>query len=127
MAFDQLKAFEKYKAYYGKEKYDFYGQLRCGMSHSFAPKLAITLSSKAEEPHLTEKEGRLNLRCEDFYQDFKTACEEVITKETSLQEKFRAKFLAVPGGATLLQTSGTPFQYVPPSFKEDKGFSESAQ
>jgi hypothetical protein len=63
------------------------------------PKYPLTLSSKNECPHMAcdEKNKRLNLKCEDFYEDFKKACKEVIAMNfNDANNKMNKDFLSVP-------------------------------
>ena len=105
-AISSLKAFEKYKILLDQRGIDFYKSFRCGLLHAFAPKYQITLSSKDQEPHLTEKKSRLNLRVEDFYLDFKAACEEIIKSPNLITKKdMTANYFHVPGYE--INTSGS--------------------
>lgn len=93
-AIESLNAFKKYR----QHKNILYTDLRCGFAHSFVPKSKLTLSSKNEMPHMNIDNGRLNLRCEDFYEDFKSACEEVISKEfNDINNKMNRDLLLIPG------------------------------
>jgi hypothetical protein len=71
-------------------------EIRCGFAHSFVPGPHFTLSSKDQSPHMSESGGRVNLRCEDFYEDFKTACEAVIGMSFPAGGKMNEDFLGVP-------------------------------
>jgi len=68
-----LEGLRKYHPYL--TTYNLYDNLRNGFAHSFVPKYPLTLSSKAESQHPTlhENNERLNLKWEDFYEDFKIA------------------------------------------------------
>lgn len=80
------------------KEYDLYDSLRCGLAHAAIPKDKITLSSTdAEAPHMYEHNGRINLRCETFYEDFKRACEEIIAKVFPTEDKMSKPFIMVPG------------------------------
>jgi len=95
-AISTIPALSKYKPFTGKgNKFDLYSSLRCGLAHAAAPKYPIKLSSKNEEAHLTihDNGNRLNLRCEDFYDDFKRACEEVIQMPDPIMSKLSRPFL----------------------------------
>ena len=74
LAINRLQAFSKYRPHAEL----LYDALRNGFAHSFVPKYGITLSSKNELAHMIIQHGRLNLKCEDFYHDFKLACNEII-------------------------------------------------
>lgn len=79
--------------------YDLYGSFRCGLAHAVAPKIKITLSSKDQMGHLVEAGGRLNLKAEDFYNDFKLACEYVVNKIYPTGDKMNSDYLEVPGNS----------------------------
>jgi hypothetical protein len=95
-AIKNLEAFEKYRSY--MSVYKLWDSLRNGFSHSFVPKKPLTLSSRNELGHLVLHSApyRLNLRCEDFYVDFKNACLEVIEKEFEKGDKMNRELLDVP-------------------------------
>lgn len=95
-AVKKLVALKKYEPYLDKRNHDLYGSLRCGLAHAAKPKYKITLSSKNEMANLTEFGDRLNLRCEDFYSDFKQACEEVIANSFAPGDKMNGGFLKIP-------------------------------
>ena len=77
--------------------HQMYSSFRCGLAHAVSPKAQITLSSKQEMAHLVESNGRLNLKVEDFYIDFKEACVYVINQTYPNGDKMNADFLEVPG------------------------------
>jgi len=95
-AIKTLSSLKKYEPYLDKDGHDLYGSLRCGLAHAAKPKYKITLSSKNEAPNLSEFGGRVNLRCEDFYSDFKEACEEVIAMNFTGGDKMNYGFLTIP-------------------------------
>lgn len=98
-AINGLNSFSRYKGLIGRNSsYDLYGSLRCGLAHAAVPKYPITLSSKEEMTHLHEHANgtRINLRCEDFYNDFKEAWEELKGMSGSVQIKLNQPFLSVP-------------------------------
>lgn len=99
-AIKEIPSLQKYEPLLDRNGYDIYGSLRCGLLHSAQPEFKITLSSKEEAPHLLEStaytQQRINLKCEDFYADFKEACEWVITS-LELQHSMNQPFLMVPG------------------------------
>jgi|LauGreDrversion4_2_1035121.scaffolds.fasta_scaffold59572_2 hypothetical protein len=93
-AINSLNSLSKYKPYDAI----LYSDLRCGFSHSFVPKSKLTLSSKDECPHMQENAGRLNLKCEEFYIDFKNACQEIIDMNFSdMNDKMNKELLFIPG------------------------------
>lgn len=93
-AISTIPSLLKYQPYLST--YDMYNSFRCGLAHSVIPKQKITLSSKYEMEHLMQKNGRLNLKVEDFYADFKIACEYVINQTYSQTDKMSGGFLEVP-------------------------------
>ncbi|MEI9909098.1 MAG: hypothetical protein WDO71_05175 [Bacteroidota bacterium] len=97
LAINQLVSFESYRQYLNSHK--LWDSLRNGFSHSFVPKYPLTLSSKNEMGHLLlhENNQRLNLKCEDFYIDFRNACLEVIAIEfINPDDKMNKQLLSVP-------------------------------
>lgn len=108
-AITKLDSLKKYAPYLKNNgNYDLYVSLRCGLSHSASPKFEITLSSKAEAPHMTMISGRrLNLRCEDFFYDFKTACENIIRMDFDIDDKMNENFLTIPDIGTDDDVTGT--------------------
>lgn len=99
-AIKNLTALKAYKHLLkGNGSYDLYSSLRCGLAHAAAPKFEITLSSTDQQTdHLVEMNGRVNLKCENFYSDFKKACEEIIAMEFSdNKSKMNKPFLEIPG------------------------------
>lgn len=96
-AINNLNSFKKYRPYLTTHK--LWDSLRNGFAHSFVPKYSLTLSSKNECPHMVlhDNDKRLNLRCEDFYLDFKNACEEVIKMTFhNADDKMNKQLLSVP-------------------------------
>lgn len=101
-AIREIPSLKKYEPYL--EKYDLYDGLRCGLLHSAQPGVRITLSSEAnsknETGHLVEDKQfgieRINFKCEEFYADFKEACEWVIEQEYEADDKMNGDFLDVP-------------------------------
>ncbi|MGN6494322.1 MAG: hypothetical protein ACTHLE_20185 [Agriterribacter sp.] len=92
-AIKSIPSLQKYGRFL--RKYRLYTTFRCGLLHSAAPHFSITLSSKNEAPHLQEKSGKLNLKAEDFYDDFRAACEYVIEKKFPVTDKAELVFLHV--------------------------------
>jgi len=101
-AIKAIPSLKKYEPYLSSHQ--MYSSFRCGLAHAVSPKLQITLSSKQEMAHLVERNGRLNLKVEDFYNDFKDACNYVISQNYPIRDKMNADFLEVPG---LAFNSGT--------------------
>lgn len=83
--------------------------LRNGFLHSFVPKNTITLSSGDEMPHLEEHNNKVNLKCENFYNDFKNACHEILSMTTFPSNKMTSPLLYVPGVSTNISFSGTTY------------------
>jgi hypothetical protein len=94
-AIKSIPSLQKYKPYL--TTHDLYGSFRCGLAHAVSPKIKITLSSKKEKGHLVDENGRLNLKVEDFYKDFKLASEYIINNSYPSNDKMNGDFLQVPG------------------------------
>jgi len=94
-AIKTIPSLKKYELYL--TSHDLYNSFRCGLAHAISPKLPVTLSSKGELGHMIEHGGRLNLKVEDFYNDFKSACEYIINMNFATGDKMNADFLQVPG------------------------------
>lgn len=94
-AIKTISSLKKYEPFL--TSYDLYSSFRCGLAHAASPKYQITLSSKDETAHLRENSNRLNLKVEDFYADFKDACEYVISYTFPPNDKMNKSFLEVPG------------------------------
>lgn len=90
-----IPSLKKYEIYL--TTHELYGSFRCGLAHAIAPKIKITLSSNDQMGHLIEVDGRLNLKAEDFYTDFKSACEHVISIAYPAGDKMNGDYLEVPG------------------------------
>jgi hypothetical protein len=75
-----LKLFpSKYHSFIKKGKDCLYSQLRCGMNHVALPGLGIALSERNSNlGNLSEWNNRTIIIAEDFYSDFKNACQMVI-------------------------------------------------
>jgi hypothetical protein len=98
-AINTIPAFSKYKPLIGeKNPFDLYSSLRCGLAHAAVPKYEITITSKKEHPHMeTDPSGKcMNLACEDFYADFRQACEEVLGMPDPVAKKLSSPFLEIP-------------------------------
>jgi len=77
--------------------HNMYSSFRCGLAHAVSPKVEITLSSKGEMEHLVQTGSRINFKVEDFFTDFKLACEDVISRHYPAGDKMGEGFLQVPG------------------------------
>lgn len=101
-AIQEIPSLQKYEQLL--QEFNLYSGLRCGLLHSAQPEPGITLSSKDEMAHLERHvflgQNCINLRCEDFYADFKEACEWVIASISpeDTEDKMNKPFLVVPGG-----------------------------
>jgi len=93
--FPSLKKYEPYLT-----SHKLYDSFRCGIAHTVLPKYRITLSSKGEMDHLVISNGRLNLKVENFFEDFKTACEFVMNKDFPTNNKMNRDFMEVPDPST---------------------------
>lgn len=95
LAVNNLNSLEPYRNLL--KSYRLWDSLRNGFAHSFVPKSTLTLSSKNEAKHLEEISAKtINLKCEDFYNDFKKACEEVVEMKTFKSKKMNVPLLFVP-------------------------------
>jgi hypothetical protein len=96
LAIKKLSSLKIYKQYLNN--YALWNSLRNGFAHSFVPKNTLSLSSKNERAHLSKHNNGLtiNLKCEDFYEDFKNACSEVIQKEFKNEDKMNKNLLSLP-------------------------------
>lgn len=98
-AIENLSAFAPYRPLIGKtNNFDLYKSLRCGLTHTLIPKAPVTLSSKGEMSHLIfyGTPSRVNLRCENFYEDFKMACDEIFCMSGDVAYKLSQVVLNVP-------------------------------
>ena len=95
-AINDIPPLQKYIPYLDPNGYFLYRAYRCGLAHSAVPNHQITLSSKTELGHLIENNNRLNLKIEDFYEDFKAACEFVIALTEDMDNKINKPFLEIP-------------------------------
>jgi len=108
-AINNLNAFSKYRPLL--QSHDFWTSFRNGFAHSFVPKNTLTLSSKDEDPHFTDISlPKINLRCEDMYNDFKDACLEVFNMTFPPHDKMNFPLLDVPSTPTdNISSSGTTY------------------
>jgi len=68
-----------FPAEYHQYKKLLYEELRCGMNHAILPKANIALSERKHgDKNLSYKNNQLVLVAEDFFEDYKKACEKVI-------------------------------------------------
>lgn len=97
-AIKSIPSLKKYESYLQTHK--LYSSFRCGLAHTISPKVQVTLSSKGELGHLQiEQGGRINLKVEEFYNDFKQACEYIINMNFAPGDKMNLGFLQVPGAS----------------------------
>jgi hypothetical protein len=94
-AIRNIPSLSRYISYLQTHK--LYHSFRCGLVHAISPKVQVTLSSKGELGHLIEQGGRINLKVEDFYDDFRQACEYIIGMNFTPGDKMNLDFLQVPG------------------------------
>ncbi len=92
----ELKALEKYREFLGAPT-RLWDSIRNGYSHTFIPKSRINVSSKRDSyKHLEVSEtGRVNIKCEEFYEDFKKACIEVINMSFPENDKMNKEMFSV--------------------------------
>lgn len=93
-AINNLNSFQKYRPYL--ISHDLWTSLRNGFLHSFVPKKTLTLSSGNQAPHLALIQNKINLRCEDFYIDFKNACKEILSMNSFASSKMSSPLLTIP-------------------------------
>lgn len=95
LAINKLNSLKIYRQYL--VSYQLWDSLRNGFAHSFVPKATLSLSSKNETSHLFQNGSKINLKCEDFYSDFKNACSEIIKMDFSdPNDKMNKDLLSVP-------------------------------
>ena len=109
LAINELEAFKKYRVFI--KEYKIWDSLRNGFLHSFKPKQTVSLSSGEEMAHLVKHQkdevDKINLKCEDFFEDFKLACEEVKNMTEFKSNKMGMIFLNVPSVNTPVSDSST--------------------
>lgn len=94
-AINNLNSFSSYRPLL--TSHNLWTSLRNGFLHSFVPKNTISLSSKDETAHLVQiSPTQINLKCEDLYNDFKGACEEVLNMTIFPSNKMDRPLLSVP-------------------------------
>lgn len=95
LAVNALNSFSKYKPLLRSHK--LWDSMRNGFLHSFVPKESISLSRKGEMAHMNKiTDKKINLECEEFYKDFKMACEKVIEMNNFKSGKMNRALLYVP-------------------------------
>jgi hypothetical protein len=95
LAVNSLEALTPYRPYL--TSHNLWDSLRNGFLHSFVPKNTITLSSKDEADHFQQISPTIiNLKCENFYEDFKNACQEVHSMTTFPSLKMDQPLLHIP-------------------------------
>ena len=81
-AIKKLDALFKYRPLLSRPNFNLYSEFRCGLVHACAPKDNISLSHGTEEmANLVEQNDVINFNADELYEDFKTACEEVINMD----------------------------------------------
>lgn len=78
------------------KKYKLHDGLRNGFAHAFAPKKGVFLTHRKENPNHLQENGGVTLVIEDFYEDFKKACEAVIQKKFDPDDKMNKEYLSTP-------------------------------
>ncbi len=76
-------------------KFDLYSELRCGLNHATFAKPKIGLSQRVHNiNNLSVNNGKLTLVAEDFFDDFKKACVEVIRRieKGEIRQRFSLHF-----------------------------------
>lgn len=78
-AIQKLNALGKYRPLLSRPNFDLYSEFRCGLVHACAPGNNVSLSHGTEEkPTIIGQTGEINFNADELYDDFKSACEEVI-------------------------------------------------
>ena len=101
IALEKISSLNKYK------DCGLYENLRCGMAHVYIPNNKILINTKSEGGKNLDKIGEgILIQVEQFYLDFKIACEEVsnsINTENKLNLSSKAfkPFIRVPLATTL--------------------------
>jgi len=90
-----LKLFPiQYHKFVKDGKDGIYAQLRCGMNHVALPGMQIALSERSSGlANLTDNNSRTVIIAEDFYNDFKKACQSIIKliEDGSISETFEIR------------------------------------
>lgn len=106
LAIDELDSFKNYRPLLSS--HNLWDSLRNGFAHSFVPKKTLSLSSKDEAMHFsTIYHNKINLKCEDFYNDFRNACEEVINMVAFQNNKMNKSLLEIPSSDDYIAFSGS--------------------
>lgn len=79
--------------------FDIYKELRCGMLHAFAPKSKISLSSGSEMKTTIHADGTVNFNATELFEEFKKACEDVISRDYPSPNKVNQHKIGVNGRA----------------------------
>jgi hypothetical protein len=109
LAINSLNSFDKYRPLL--TSHGLWTSLRNGFLHSFVPKNTLTLSSKDETAHLVPvTPTKINLRCENLYEDFKEACLEVIAMTSFQSNKMSLPLLELPDIQSIVPSSGPTMQ-----------------
>ena len=105
VALERIESLKKYK------NSGLYEHLRCGMALVYVPNSKIRINTVSERGlNLDKIDGGTLIQIEEFYQDFKLACEEIIKSielenKLNLSAKAFEQFMSVPINNTL--ASGT--------------------
>ena len=86
-----------------REDPSLYAGLRCAQTHTMRPGKRVAYTHRTESvtertTHLKQKGQKLILVCEDLYDDFKVACEDIIgriQRNELTGDKFRHPFLTI--------------------------------
>jgi hypothetical protein len=106
LAINSLSSLASYRPYLAS--HNLWDSLRNGFLHSFVPKNTVTLSSRDEADHFQQiSSTTVNLKCENFFQDFKNACLEVIVMASFPTRKMDQPLLVVPSKPST-ETSNAP-------------------
>ena len=92
LALNNLNSFNKYR---GIDQ--LYNKLRCGLAHLGIPKIGIKLDRESNSISDTS----VVLGCEEFYEDFRNACIEIIeNKNNNIKKNLNEDYAKIDGTIT---------------------------
>ena len=79
-----------------------FAELRCGFAHGLLPGPQLGLTHRDESvkygtTHLSEHHGAVTVVIENFYDDFETACRDVLHRQFPQNDKMNNPLLYIPG------------------------------
>lgn len=103
-----LGCFDSLKKY---NSIDLYSTIRCGLCHSMQPKPGIKLSDSM--PQSLDKQGSI-INIDNYYSDFKSACNDLLTSPQSFLPKNRSltlDFIKIDSDGSGNSASGATANY----------------